>query len=764
MAALIVLLAGCSSGGGSVAPDVTGDSNPLNTVNAATDPISDENAGIDSSDYDNGDGEWAPGEILISLNEKISGDEGRAFLEAENLTLIKVLDMPWDTVYKVRTGKNENVLDTIYRLKNIPEVRYAEPNYKMEFDGAPYVPNDPMWERNDAGDDPRDSVYDQWGPAKSGAAIVWDETKGDPDIVVAVLDTGINYTHEDLANQVWVNEDEDPNNGIDDDNNGWIDDWRGWDFDEGNNDPFDTGWFASFHGSACSGVVAAEQDNERGLSGVAPGVKVMMVKLYLAWDQQLFIDSAIAALGYVYANQPDIVSMSFGTGSFSQGLKDACDAAYDSGHGVLLLASAGNSNNTQNHYPSGYDACMTIAACVAFSSGNSRVPEQRVSPAIGYSWGSTYGDNVEISGWGDKYTTTYGEHYDSYWDGSGDFFFGGTSCACPFTAGNMALLKSYYPTMSAEWLRLRLKNTADDIMAVGWDNQSGFGRVNIIRAIYGSERYEDLEDGNGFVPVDMPESMYNDTLHDVPGSSFLDTEDYYSITATENGPLEILLYITNWGEDLDMAVYSDAGMTDMIAEAATDNDPFSNTEFITIGARKNQTYYLKVYTRNEGDSSLYDLSFRNGREIDATGTSIDPGDIINGGTDIPLIKLTFNVFNQSIVDQINVSAFGSIDNSYIDSVSVWEDTDGSEDFSAGDTVVMSKLFGDFNRLKLTGLNVEVINPDTKTIFITANVSKPPSAETFGLSVETYKDVITELGFSPTYESFPIRSGPWQVGE
>ncbi|MFH1675720.1 MAG: S8 family serine peptidase [bacterium] len=709
--------------------------------------------------------ECAPGEVLVVLKEKKTESELRLYLTEYGLSAIEVINVEWGPLYRLRIDGIDSVKSMVDRLNRDDRVKYAEPNWTCKLDDAPSVPNDPMWERDDAGDDPRDSVFDQWGPAKSGAPIVWNETNGTHDTVVAVLDTGIRYTHEDLLNQVWYNEDEISGNGIDDDNNGWIDDWNGWNFNNDNNDIYDTAYTSYYHGTACSGIVAAEQDNDRGVSGIAPGVKVMGVKLNLsAWPESMFISSVVKGLNYAKINEADIVSMSFGTTNFSQSMKDACDAAYDNGNGMVLMASAGNANNTDFHYPSGYSSVIAVAAVCAFNDDNSRAAEQRISPSMGFSWGSSYGDQLEISGYGDKYTTTYGQHYDSYWDGVDDFFFGGTSCACPMTAGVMALLKTYYPDQPASWLRTRIEETADDIHGVGWDNQSGYGRVNAVRALYGSDRYTDQEDANGFIHASLPEARYHDCIHDVSGNPYLDSEDLFTFETPGGGTLSISCYIYNWGENLDLALYSDRKMTDLVAESVINNNPNNNIESIQINADAVRRYYLKVYSPAEGNSSLYDLTISNQPSFNLVGTDIAPGTLPSGGSAVPFLKLECTSSDFATLNRLNVNVLGTLSLGNIGAVELYEDTSGDGDFGPGDSLILSTGTPSMNRIKMNGLSLQITSATPRTFFVTCDVVPDINPATLQLSLQSYKDAQTLEGYQAPYENFPINSSLTIIGE
>ncbi len=746
---ILLFLVSCSGGNSPVTPD---------TADRSTGgPI------FDPMEGDSGDGLYAPGEVLLTLNEPLSNPDLIIWAAEFDLRVIDISDVSWGPMYRLKIPQGQIVTDIVDKLNNDSRVRWAEPNYILTFEDAPYVPNDPMWERGDAGNDPRDNVFDQWGPAKSGAPIVWNESIGTEDIVVAVIDTGILYDHEDLFYRLWYNNDEISNNGIDDDANGYVDDWFGWDFHYSDNGPHDTGGYP-YHGTACAGIVAAQIDNNRGLTGIAPGVKVMVLRVNLnGWNFNAYVSSVVNALHYAKDNDADIASMSFGSTTYSIAMDEACSYAYDDGNGVVLLGSAGNSGTNDAHWPSGHDSVMAVAACCAFNDANQRIVEQRISAASGFPWGSTWGTQLEISAYGDKYTTTYGEHYSAYWDGNDDFFFGGTSCACPMAAGVVALVKTFNPGENAAWLRDRLRYTCDDIHSLGWDDQSGEGRVNAVRAVYGSDRYSLLEDPMGFVPVNLPSARFHDTIHDVPGNPYHDPEDLYKIEVVGDGPLTISCYIYTWGEDLDLALYSDPAMTNLLADSTIANDPWNNVESIDIDVIAGQTLYLSVHSNNVGDSSLYDLTLENESVFDVIGVDIAPAASPAGG-EVALLRLDCSSNGLTTIDGINFQLYGTQPLATIAQIDLYEDTTGNGFYDSGlDELISSVDVTGLNRVRFTDLGIGVSSGNSRSLLVVAFVFPLGGPNTLGVTVQTYKDIATVESYEVAYHRFPMVSSLTQVG-
>jgi thermitase len=277
-------------------------------------------------------------------------------------------------------------------------------------------------------DDPFWSM--QWGPQKIGADWAWNTTMGDHSNLVAVVDTGIYYIHPDLAaNYValgydWANNDTDP-----------IDDYG--------------------HGTHCAGIIAAVLNNSEGIAGLAQ-VRVMAEKVI---DSSGYGYADWVANGIIHATDcgAKIVSMSIGGWGDSELIHDAVKYAYDAG--VLLVAAAGNSASNVKPYPAGYEEVVSVAATDEYDNT---------------AYFSNWGDWIELAAPGvDIYSTVPG----------GYSSMSGTSMACPHVAGVAALLWSQYPNRTRDWVRMWLRNTADDLGPEGFDDHYGYGRVNARNAL-----------------------------------------------------------------------------------------------------------------------------------------------------------------------------------------------------------------------------------------------------------------------------------------
>lgn len=273
---------------------------------------------------------------------------------------------------------------------------------------------------------------------------------GSSDVVIAVIDTGVDYTHLDLRNNIWLNPGEIPDNGIDDDGNGYVDDVYGWNCVGDNNDPMDD----NGHGTHVAGIIAAE-NNDIGSVGIAYNCKIMVLKA--GNSSGYFNNSDIAeAIQYAYMNGASVINMSFGGSMLSIAVEDALENAYNS---CVLVAAAGN------------DSCCNHLRCPACENKGVSYPA-----ALPYVIGvmSTNADGSTVSGFSnyDHYpyneieyeVCAVGENIRSTWPGNKYATLSGTSMAAPVVSAVAALLRSAYPdreTYATKYLQSQIVNTGD---------------------------------------------------------------------------------------------------------------------------------------------------------------------------------------------------------------------------------------------------------------------------------------------------------------
>jgi subtilisin family serine protease len=320
-----------------------------------------------------------------------------------------------------------------------PDLAFAQPDFVIR---TAAVPNDPsygqLWGLNNT----TNPAADIDAPA------AWDVTTGSRSTVVAVIDTGVDYNHPDLAANMWRNPGETPGDGIDNDSNGFIDDIYGWDFFNNDANPMDD----HSHGTHCAGTIGAVGNNGVGVVGVNWQVSIMAMK-FMGASNTGPLSAAISSLNYVTMMRRDkgvnvvATNNSWGGGNFNQTLKDSIKAGGDAG--ILFIASAGNTasdNDAVTRYPSGYDEPSIIAVAATDSSNNL---------ASFSCFGAT---SVDVGAPGvDIFSTVPGGGYGLK---------SGTSMAAPHVAGLAALLASAYPKATASQIKSAILSSTVAIPAL----------------------------------------------------------------------------------------------------------------------------------------------------------------------------------------------------------------------------------------------------------------------------------------------------------
>ncbi|MBD2202297.1 S8 family serine peptidase [Calothrix sp. FACHB-1219] len=309
-----------------------------------------------------------------------------------------------------------------------------------------------------------------WGLKTIGANQVFNYTQGSKDVIVAVVDSGVDYNHEDLASNIWKNTDEIDNNGIDDDGNGYIDDVYGWDFGDGDKDPIPDKPINQSsqrgHGTHVAGIIGAVGNNSLGVVGVSPNVSIMVTKHFRNSDSKEFLWNVAYGIYYAIENGARIINLSFSSKSLNQDEKDVLQYAYE--RGVLVIASAGNDgkdNDIEPVYPANFDLpnIITVAAS-----------DDKDQLAIFGKYASNYGKNsVDLAAPGQNIDSTLPNNQYAAWDG--------TSMAAPQVAGAAALLLAANPNLTFLELRYALLSTVDKQESLQDKVNSG-GRLNVLAA------------------------------------------------------------------------------------------------------------------------------------------------------------------------------------------------------------------------------------------------------------------------------------------
>ncbi|HAL57156.1 MAG TPA: hypothetical protein DCP63_11965 [Bacteroidetes bacterium] len=371
--------------------------------------------------------------------------------------------------YVVRYSSPHDPFTLAEDLSKLPEVQFAEPWFIYSLASGQFSPNDPLFNQ-------------QWGLQKINAAAAWDVTQGDSSIVIAIVDSGVEWAHPDLIGNIWTNPGESGadalgrdkrSNGTDDDGNGFVDDWHGWDLvgsdfrnPQADNNPAPTG-ANNTHGTHVAGIAAASTNNGLGVASIGFRCKLLPVKTTADLDTRGSGGTAYILAGYdgiVYAAQmgAKIINCSWGGAGGSQLEQDVVTFATQ--RGSLIVAAAGNNGSDTFFSPAGYRNVLGVAA----TDRN----DQRA-------FFSNYGEIVDVSAPGvDILSTLYQSTYVS-------FGWSGTSMASPFAAGLAALVRTRFPSLTPLQVGEQVRVTSDNIDAgnPSYANKLGFGRINALRAL-----------------------------------------------------------------------------------------------------------------------------------------------------------------------------------------------------------------------------------------------------------------------------------------
>lgn len=472
-------------------------------------------------------GSHAPHDLLV----QVETPETAALLSAEIINSL--------TQTQRRNGdvRVEAVTDTWLRVQGLPTdskilqsplIRFMQPNYKISLNGTwkiedrlriaafkrfqqrnltpvlrlgtdnPSIPDAPAQTQ---GTDPM--VQKQWGMLDIGADKIWSAHQGDPKMIVAVIDTGVDYTHEDLLPNLWRNPGEmgtDANgknkadNGVDDDNNGFIDDVIGWDFASGDNKPYDLSGNQleiiqganPGHGTHCAGNVAAAGFNGKGIAGVAPKVSIMSLRFITEKGQGTTAD-AIKAIRYAVDNGAKILSNSWGSEgddpedeAGNKALKETIQYSQDKG--VLFIAAAGNGHQGIG-YNNDTDAKPAVPASYSHDNIISVAAIDAQNKLGGFSnWGKK---TVDLAAPGVKVFSTTVES--KYSDVVLDYFgfkatWDGTSMAAPHVAGAAALYWSMHPNKSWQEVKAAILGSVTKVAEYENKLASG-GKLNVTNLV-----------------------------------------------------------------------------------------------------------------------------------------------------------------------------------------------------------------------------------------------------------------------------------------
>jgi subtilisin family serine protease len=420
----------------------------------------------------------------------------RSVDEGEPEVLVKFRPtVNWADIKKLAVKNNDRVEDEIETVKGLvaiddldnadPEtiarqyasmsdmVVYAEPNFRINLDDPAPVSSKDLLDRDPVSARPNDPKFaEQWALNNLGqdggkeradidALKAWLKTRGSSEIVVAVLDSGVDYTHPDLVSNIWFRPDNVPQ--YKDDELGTFNDEHGFNAASNLSDPMDD----NGHGTHCAGIIGAEGDNDEGIAGINWNVRIMPLK-FMGRGGFGTTKDAIEAINYAIDRKRNgvnvrVINASWGSTSYSKALEDAIRAAGE--EGILFVAAAGNAttnNDKRPHYPSNYKLPNVISVAATDKGDN-------------LTSFSNYGaTTVHIAAPGKDILSTWLN--DAYREASG------TSMAAPQVAGVAALILSSEPKISVEKLRERILKSVDKIDSLTGKVENG-GRLNAAKAL-----------------------------------------------------------------------------------------------------------------------------------------------------------------------------------------------------------------------------------------------------------------------------------------
>lgn len=370
-------------------------------------------------------------------------------------------------IHEISYASDLDAWEAAQLLEQNPDIEYAEPVYRRY---STFTPNDPRF-------------ANQYHLARIEAEKAWDITTGNPNVVVAIIDSGTDYEHEDLADNIYVNLGETPGNGRDDDNNGYIDDVIGWDFVgdvtstaifsgayRPDNDPKVRGTSSNWandrrnHGTVVAGCVAANTHNNTGIAAIGYNTSLMPIKCGSDNANVRGIFRGYEAILYAAENGADIINCSWGGYGRMNSEQDVIDQA--NALGALVVVSSGNegyhTDLDVSFYPANYDGVFNIGA----SNANDRV--------TGF---SNFGAVARVYAPGASVWSTAPE--DNYTASSG------TSFSSPIVSGIAALVKAQHPTWTPMQIMHQIRSTSDDVFSNGSEDARllYYGRANAYRAV-----------------------------------------------------------------------------------------------------------------------------------------------------------------------------------------------------------------------------------------------------------------------------------------
>ena len=386
-------------------------------------------------------------ELNISDAKCIFGDD------TSSISLFSDKTEPIIYVLDLENPSRENVIDTIEKLKAMPNIEYAEPNYNVyEFS----EPNDTYYQNG------KQAVLDLIGAKK-----LWDFDIDCSDVAVGVMDSGIQTNHEDLIDNIWVNTGEIVGDGIDNDGNGYIDDIYGWNCGDSNGDVS----YVSNHGVHVAGIVSAVTDNSKGVASVARNAKIASIKIFNSSGKST-LSYIIEGINYAKKNDINIINCSFGGAGWGSTSVSIVKSAIEAVPDIFFVIAAGNiatsTPQPDNDQTAVYPSQLTKDLDNVISVANTTSSDELSSTSH---YGATSVD-IEAPGTG-IYSTIPTSSYGTM---------SGTSMATPMVASAVAVMRAVNPNISAKEIKETLCSSSDKLSALTGKVIRG-GRLNAYNAV-----------------------------------------------------------------------------------------------------------------------------------------------------------------------------------------------------------------------------------------------------------------------------------------
>ena len=458
--------------------------------------------------------EYVPGQMIVktSVPRNIT-DKGLGladfdqYLSEKQVNRISPLTNKQENRFYLVSVDEEPDWDSLSEI-SFKGIKYIQPNYINTFYMMP--------------DDPYFISGDQWAFYQEdqldiNATEAWDYTTGNSEILIGLVDSGLHFDHPDITQNVFYNDDEVPDDGIDNDGNGYIDDWRGWDFVdapelsdialgdyyEQDNDPSDD----LNHGTHLTGILAADTDNALGVAGLCWNVSVIVIRAgFKTIDGVGYLQDDDAAAGIIYAADmgADVINVSWGDENYSQIIADACDYAYQKGS--IIVASSGNTYGPGIMYPAHLASTICVGSVDRFFNRASF---------------SSYGPQLDLVAPGVSILSSYDVVEENQYKEQS-----GTSMSAPFVTAAIALLLSVESDLNFNDVRTRLNSSCHDLGDFGYDNEYGNGLLDV-RAFLTNTNCPQLE---LISPVEN--QGFNDEF-DIVGTVLADNLSRYTVMYTD---------------------------------------------------------------------------------------------------------------------------------------------------------------------------------------------------------------------------------------